>query len=287
MAPEADRSGHGDGHVAYMSPEQARAEEVDARTDLFSFGAVLYEMATGRRAFLKALDWTGACRPNSLPPELRRIVLKLLQADRELRYQTAADVAADLRRLQHVERKQAGLAALVDGRRGGAGALVVRIAAIFYLRPDRPAGRDEWVQLTNFPDSGQPTRVISRWANAHIRSWARHIPGAGTDLYQDASRRRARPAHARQLEQNESGVLARRLAHRLYRRRVHDGRLEHLGCARGRADSRACGSRTPPVWCGSTSRGCFSPKSRKDVHMGIVTARGKSRGSPRRLPAGE
>jgi eukaryotic-like serine/threonine-protein kinase len=87
------------GTAAYMSPEQARAEEVDARTDLFSFGAVLYEMVTGRRPFRKTLDWASP-PAHMLQPELRQIVLKLLEVDRELRYQTAADVAADLKRLQ-------------------------------------------------------------------------------------------------------------------------------------------------------------------------------------------
>jgi len=87
------------GTVAYMSPEQARAEEVDARSDLFSFGAVLYEVATGRRPFLKALDWT-APPADALPAELRPIVLKLLEADRELRYQSALDIRADLQRLK-------------------------------------------------------------------------------------------------------------------------------------------------------------------------------------------
>jgi serine/threonine protein kinase/Tfp pilus assembly protein PilF len=87
------------GTVAYMPPEQARAEKVDARSDLFSFGAVLYEMATGRRAFPKPLDWTRPPVPR-VHPELDRMVLKLVESDRDLRYQTAADVVADLKRLR-------------------------------------------------------------------------------------------------------------------------------------------------------------------------------------------
>jgi Tol biopolymer transport system component/tRNA A-37 threonylcarbamoyl transferase component Bud32 len=140
------------GTVAYMSPEQARAEVVDARTDLFSFGAVLYEMVTGRRAFSKKLD----CVPppaDALQPELRRIVLKLIEVNRERRYQTAVDAAADLKRLQlRLEGTQtsqrwrmAAAAALV--------ALAIAVAAVIYLRPSRRAGREQWAQLTNFPDS--------------------------------------------------------------------------------------------------------------------------------------
>lgn len=112
QGPELTSAGMALGTIAYMSPEQARGEILDARTDLFSFGAVLYEMATGRPAFagntapvvseaiLNRMPAPVTSVNPQMPPELERIVSRLLEKERDLRYQSAADLRSELKRLK-------------------------------------------------------------------------------------------------------------------------------------------------------------------------------------------
>ena len=138
------------GTLAYMSPEQARAGELDARTDIFSFGAVLYEMATGVAPFRGAssaeiLDAilnrapASAMRLNpDLPAEFERIVTKALEKDRELRYQHVSDLRTDLQRLKR-ETESGRTASVVKKPRTRAAlgiaatALVIGLAAAGWL----------------------------------------------------------------------------------------------------------------------------------------------------------
>src|SRR5262249_11396870 len=169
------------GTVAYMAPEQARGEELDARADLFSFGAVLYEMAAGRPAFAGNTaaviydailhgDPESPLRWNpGLPPDLERLIAKTLEKDRELRYQTAAELRTDLRRVRRdTESGRAAVppklepAAHPGNRRFlvlAAGAVVIALLSVVGIRllrraggPPRPS-HARWEPLTYFPAS--------------------------------------------------------------------------------------------------------------------------------------
>ena len=197
-AKELTTTGMPVGTIEYMSPEQIRGEEVDVRTDLFNLGLVFYEMATRRRAFegqtpgliiieavlMRTLAAPRALNPG-LPPALDSIIQKLLEKDRELRYQTAKDLRADLRLVRRDEETSGtesarallesarsgkparsgpgswfgGLSPLTRGAAVAAMALLLALITGLYIRtPQAPALTDrDAVVLTDFTNTtGDP-----------------------------------------------------------------------------------------------------------------------------------
>ena len=168
--PDLTLTGTNLGTAGYMSPEQVRGEKVDARSDLFSFGLVLYEMATGHRAF--SGDTMQGARENILgqsltpvrqlnpgvPAKLEKIIDKAVEKDREARYQTAVEMRAELSRLVPEKEPRLGILRLAV-----AAGVVVLLIALFWIGRVRPPSGQSFpeLKLRELTNSSFENRVLT------------------------------------------------------------------------------------------------------------------------------
>ena len=274
------------GTPGYMSPEQARGQVVDKRTDIWAFGCVLYEMLTGRAAFkggsvsdtIVAVlgsepEWDAL--PQETPTSVRLLLQRCLDKDPKRRLRDLGDVhfeIDDVRGDAATGRRHTSRA-----RRARAAAVVTLVlvaggAAIFYLVKPTVAvtSPSEYMQLTNFSDSATAPSLSPDGRMVDIQTRRRLVPGARPDLRQAAPERRVGTADDVSRPKVRTSIYSGRITSRVYGTWCRASGIP--GLCRCSAASRCGSCPTPPDSPGLRTIWCCSPKSRSGLHMGIVTA---------------
>ena len=220
-------AGHIVGTPGYMSPEQARGEAVDERTDIWAFGCLLFELLTGKRAFQgetlsetiaavleREPDWQAL--PAKTPAKIRQLLRQCLEKDADRRLHKIADARRTIEEAQRGWNRWRVAAIAVAGAGG-----TDRWCGPAVARPGSPAGPLRVGSAHAAARSGEPAGAFAGWPNARLYSQFVHLLCAGPDLRQSVAGWRARATDERQPQEDESGVFAGRDAHC-----VHNG-----GCA--------------------------------------------------------